>query len=49
MLKRFTNQAFTNDPEYATFANARIEGTVSQLLVIDDTDVAMTIPCFGKG
>jgi len=42
-------QAFANDPEYAPFAKARIEGTVSQLLVIDDTDVAGTIPYLGKG
>ncbi|UCC56648.1 MAG: DUF1330 domain-containing protein [Gammaproteobacteria bacterium] len=42
-------QAFADDPEYAPFAKARIEGTVSQLLLIDDTDVAGTIPYLGKG
>jgi uncharacterized protein (DUF1330 family) len=42
-------EAFAEDPEYAPFAKARIAGTASQLLLIDDTDVAGTIPYLGKG
>ena len=43
-----TVQAFVADPEYAPFAQARQAGSVSQLHVIDDTDVAGTIPYLGK-
>jgi len=42
-------QAFANDPEYAPFAKARQDGSVSQLLAIDDTDVAGAIPYLPKG
>jgi uncharacterized protein (DUF1330 family) len=41
-------QAFASDPEYAPYAKARQEGSVSRLHVIDDTDVAGTIPYLGK-
>lgn len=36
--------AFVNDPEYAPFAKARQEGSVSRFHVIDDTDLAGAIP-----
>ena len=41
-------QAFVNDPEYAPFAKARQDGSVSNFHMIDDTDVAGTIPYLGK-
>jgi len=37
-------KAFANDPEYSPFGKARKEGSISTLLLIDDTDVAGTIP-----
>ena len=42
-------QAFINDPDYAPYAKARQDGTVSKFNVIDDTDLAGTIPYLGKG
>jgi uncharacterized protein (DUF1330 family) len=36
--------AFVADPDYAPYAKARQEGTDSQLVGIDATDVAGTIP-----
>lgn len=42
-------QAFAGDPEYAPFAEARQAGSVSRLHVIDDTDLAGTIPYLAKG
>ena len=42
-------QAFANDPEYANYGQARRDGSVSRLNVIDDTDVAGAIPYLGKG
>jgi len=42
-------QAFAGDPDYAPYAKARQEGSVSRLHVIDDTDVAGTIPYLAKG
>ncbi len=42
-------QAFMDDPEYKPFAEMRKSGTVSKLFVVDDTDVAGTIPYLGKG
>lgn len=42
-------QAFVNDPDYAKYGRARQAGTVSKFNVIDDTDVAGTIPYLGKG
>ena len=41
-------KAFANDPAYAPFAKARQAGTVSSLFIIDDTDVAGTIPYLTK-
>jgi uncharacterized protein (DUF1330 family) len=37
-------QSFASDPDYAPYAAARQAGSVSRLHVIDDTDVAGTIP-----
>ena len=42
-------RAFAADPDYAPFGKARSEGTVSRFNVIDDTDVAGTIPYLAKG
>ena len=41
--------AFANDPEYAPFAAARKAGSDSRLQMIDDTDIAGTIPYLAKG
>ncbi len=41
--------AFVNDPEYAPYAKARQEGTESRFRIIDNTDVAGTIPYLEKG
>ena len=41
-------QAFVNDPDYAPFAKARQDGTVSRFNVIDDVDAAGTIPYLTK-
>src|SRR4051794_10473586 len=37
-------EAFVNDPEYAPFGKARQAGSISRFYVIDDTDVAGSIP-----
>jgi uncharacterized protein (DUF1330 family) len=37
-------KAFVNDPEYAPFAKARQAGSDSRCRMIDDTDLAGTIP-----
>ncbi len=42
-------KAFANDPEYAPFGQARQDGTNSRFQMIDDTDIAGTIPYLGKG
>lgn len=42
-------QAFASDPDYAPYAKARQDGTVSKFNVIDDTDLAGTIPYLPKG
>jgi uncharacterized protein (DUF1330 family) len=42
-------QAFASDPAYADFGQARRDGSVSQLNLIDDTDVAGTIPYLTAG
>jgi uncharacterized protein (DUF1330 family) len=42
-------QAFANDPEYAPYAKARQEGSISKLHVIDDTDAAGAIPYLAMG
>ena len=41
--------AFTADPEYAPFGSARQAGSNSRFQMIDDTDVAGTIPYLTKG
>ncbi|HEU4709093.1 MAG TPA: DUF1330 domain-containing protein [Methylophilaceae bacterium] len=41
-------KAFANDPEYAPFGKARTAGSDSTLWLIDDTDVAGTIPYLPK-
>ncbi len=42
-------QAFAADPEYAPFAKARQDGTVSSLFVVDDTDATGGIPYLPSG
>jgi uncharacterized protein (DUF1330 family) len=42
-------RAFATDPKYASFAAARQAGSESRLQLIDDTDVAGTIPYLPKG
>jgi len=42
-------KAFATDPKYAPFAAARQRGSESRLQMIDDTDVAGTIPYLRKG
>lgn len=42
-------QAFVDDPEYAEYREARRAGSVSRFHVIDDTDLAGTIPYLPKG
>jgi uncharacterized protein (DUF1330 family) len=42
-------QAFAGDPDYAGYGQARRDGSVSKFNIIDDTDVAGTIPYLGKG
>ena len=42
-------QAFADDPDYTDFGEARRAGSISRLHVIDDTDVAGTIPYLPKG
>lgn len=41
-------KAFADDPEYAPFGKARTAGSESTLWLIDDTDVAGTIPYLPK-
>lgn len=42
-------EAFATDPDYAPFAAARRAGSESRFQLIDDTDVAGTIPYLSKG
>jgi uncharacterized protein (DUF1330 family) len=42
-------QAFVGDPQYAPFVAARRNGSISEFQLIDDTDVAGTIPYLAKG
>jgi len=42
-------KAFTADPSYAPFAAARKDGSESRFQLIDDTDLAGTIPYLSKG
>jgi len=41
--------AFATDPDYAPFGKARQEGSNSRFRMIDDTDLAGTIPYLDKG
>jgi uncharacterized protein (DUF1330 family) len=42
-------EAFVTDPEYAPYAAARKGGSESRFQLIDDTDLAGTIPYLPKG
>ncbi len=42
-------RAFASDPDYAPFAAARQAGSDSRFRMIDDTDIAGTIPYLAKG
>ena len=42
-------QSFAQDPDYAPYGEARQKGSVSRLHVIDDTDLAGSIPYLEKG
>ena len=42
-------EAFTTDPAYAPFVSARQKGSDSRFQLIDDSDVAGTIPYLPKG
>jgi len=42
-------QAFGDDPEYQKYKLARQAGSISRFHVIDDTDIAGTIPYLPKG
>ena len=42
-------EAFISDPEYAPHAKARQSGSDSRFQLIDDTDLAGTIPYLAKG
>lgn len=41
--------AFATDPDYAPFAKARQAGSTSRFRLIDDTDLAGTIPYLAAG
>jgi uncharacterized protein (DUF1330 family) len=42
-------QAFVKDPAYAKYRQARQAGSISRFHLIDDTDIAGTIPSLPKG
>lgn len=42
-------QAFSDDPEYEKYKLARQAGSISRFHVIDDIDLAGTIPYLAKG
>lgn len=42
-------KAFVNSADYAPYSKARQDGSNSRFRMIDDTDVAGTIPYLGKG
>lgn len=42
-------EAFISDPEYAPHGQARQAGSDSRFQLIDDTDIAGTIPYLAKG
>ena len=46
---RVALDAFVSDAEYAPFAQARAAGSVSNLRVIDDTDLAGGVPYLPAG
>jgi len=37
-------KAFINDPDYKDFRKSRMQGSISNVYIIDDTDAAGTIP-----
>jgi hypothetical protein len=47
--RRRARVAFATDPKYAPYAAARQAGSDSRFQLIDDTDVAGTIPYLPKG
>ena len=42
-------RAFADDPDYAKYRQARQDGSISRFHLIDDTDIAGTIPYLPKG
>ena len=42
-------EAFANDPDYRPHGDGRKAGSISNFYVIDDTDIAGTIPYLPKG
>lgn len=42
-------ESFASDPEYAPYGKARQAGSDSRFQLIDDTDIAGTIPYLNKG
>ncbi|MGB0554983.1 MAG: DUF1330 domain-containing protein [Alphaproteobacteria bacterium] len=42
-------QSFAGSEEYAPYAKARQEGSISRLHILDDTDLAGAIPYLPKG
>ena len=42
-------KSFASDPEYAPLGSARQAGSNSRFRLIDNTDIAGTIPYLGKG
>ena len=42
-------EAFASDPDYAPFGKARQAGSISRFRLIDDTDLAGTIPYLKAG
>ena len=42
-------QAFVVDPEYAPYGKSRADGSISKFNIIDDTDLAGTIPYLTAG
>lgn len=42
-------RAFASDPDYAPFAQARKDGSISNFHLIDDSDLAGAIPYLPKG
>lgn len=41
--------AFINDPEYQPYVKARQAGSISHFYMIDDTDIAGTVPYLKAG